>query len=99
MAKKSRESFSCPVCGEDVPAGAKSCPECGACEKSGWSEDAAYDGLGLPDEDFDYEQFVDEEFEGGAKKSGRQKLWIVVAAVLLAATAWSFAGGCFHFGK
>jgi hypothetical protein len=96
MAKKSREPFSCPVCGEEVPAGAKSCPECGACEKSGWSEDAAADGLGLPDEDFDYDRFMEEEFGGGPKKVGMQKVWIVVAVLLLVATAWGLVGGCFH---
>lgn len=96
MAKKTREPFPCPVCGEDVPAGAKSCPECGACGKSGWSEKAAYDGLDLPDDDFDYEKFADEEFRGGTKKSGAQKFWIVIALILFASLAWSLVGGCFH---
>ena len=46
----------CPVCGEDVPAGARACPECGADENSGWNtDDAIYDGLDLPDEGFDAE--------------------------------------------
>lgn len=44
-------SFTCPVCGADVPRAAKSCPECGACDKSGWSEEARYDGLDLPEID------------------------------------------------
>ncbi len=40
----------CPVCGEDVPRGAKSCPGCGADERTGWNEDATrYDGLDLPE--------------------------------------------------
>jgi hypothetical protein len=44
----------CPVCGADVPRGAKACPECGADERSGWNEDEArYDGLDLPEEAFD----------------------------------------------
>ncbi len=42
--------FSCPNCGADVPAKALACPECGADEETGWSEDAAYDGLDLPDQ-------------------------------------------------
>ena len=96
MPKKSREPFPCPVCGEDVPGGAKSCPECGACEKSGWHADAASDGLDLPEEDFDYDKFVDAEFGGGAKSSGPHKLWIIVAALLLALFVWPFFGGCFH---
>src|SRR4051812_21385480 len=62
VAKKIREPFTCPICGESVPGGAKSCSECGACEKSGWSGEADYDGVGLPDEDFNYDQFTAQEF-------------------------------------
>jgi len=89
MAKKSREPFSCPVCGEEVPADAKSCPECGACDRSGWSEGAAIDGLNLPDEDFDYDRYVEEEM---------RKVWIVVTVLLIVATTWGLVGGCFHVG-
>jgi hypothetical protein len=31
-----------------VPAGALACPECGADDQTGWSEDTAYDDLDLP---------------------------------------------------
>ncbi len=42
----------CPVCGSEVPAGARACPECGACAETGWSDETLYDGLDLPpDED------------------------------------------------
>ena len=97
MSQKSREPFSCPVCGEEVPGGAKSCPECGACERSGWGGEAG-EGLGLPDADFDYDRFVEEEFGGGAKKSGTQKVWVAVAVLILTALAWSSIGGCWHAG-
>ena len=40
--------FDCPNCGAEVPAKAKSCPDCGSDEKTGWSEDTMYDGLDLP---------------------------------------------------
>jgi predicted nucleic acid-binding Zn ribbon protein len=44
----------CPVCGDAVPRGAKSCPGCGADERTGWNEyTTRYDGLDLPDEAFD----------------------------------------------
>jgi hypothetical protein len=97
MAKRSlTPEFSCPVCGETVPAGAKSCPECGACEKSGWREGGEYDGeLGVSDDEFDYERFVGEEFGSGAPKSKTQWMWAVVAAVLLIALVWMFVGGAF----
>ncbi len=71
----------CPVCGEAVPRNARACPECGADERSGWKADG-HDGLDLPDEDFNYEQFVAEEF-GGGRKSRKQILWAIVALVVL----------------
>jgi hypothetical protein len=84
--------FTCPVCGEDVPRKAKSCPECGACEKSGWSDEARYDGLHLPSDDFSYERFTAEEFGGGVKKVGKEWLWWFVAVLLLVALVWSTVG-------
>jgi hypothetical protein len=83
--------FECPVCGEDVPAKAKSCPHCGACEKSGWNEDAsAADGLVLPDDDFNYEEFAHQEFGSPSKLAGKQLWWKVTAAVLLVLIAIAF---------
>ena len=81
--KPRRDPFPCPVCGEDVPAKAKSCPECGACDKSGWSPDAGQDGLDLPEdeEDFDYDKFLEQEF--GQPRTGVPRLWWVVALVVL----------------
>ena len=81
-------TFSCPVCGADVPRGAKACPECGACEKSGWNQDRYVDGLNLPDENFDYEDFTAREFGHGSKKTGKQRLWLAVAIVVIAAMVW-----------
>ena len=88
-----RLSFSCPVCGECVPRNAKACPECGACEKSGWSADSAYDGA--PDEDFDYESFVAEEFGGQRKTSGKEKFWWLAGVIILVAFAWLILRGLF----
>jgi len=76
----------CPCCGAEVPPNAKACPECGADEKTGWSEEARADELGLPDENFNYEEFVKREF-GGGKKSflphGIHWFWWAVALVIL----------------
>jgi hypothetical protein len=74
---------SCPNCGADVPRNATACPACGADEKTGWSEEVYADGLNLPDESFDYDEFVDREF--GKKKVlpfGISWFWWAVAAVL-----------------
>ena len=45
--------FICPVCGTDVDINAVVCPECGSDDETGWSEDTAYDGLYLYDDDED----------------------------------------------
>ena len=80
----SKNTLSCPVCGEDVPVKARACPHCGACEKSGWNEEASgADGLDLPDEDFDYEKFTAEEFGAPRKLRGKELFWKVVAVVIL----------------
>jgi uncharacterized membrane protein YvbJ len=76
---------TCPNCGADVPRGAKACPECGADEKTGWSEEAYASGLNLPDESFDYDEFVEREF--GKKKAipyGVKWFWWVVAIGIIA---------------
>lgn len=76
----------CPVCGEDVPRNALACPECGADHNSGWREDAdATDALGGIDGDFDYDEFVQEEFRSGAKPRGIRVIWWISAIVLLLA--------------
>jgi hypothetical protein len=63
----------CPVCGEDVPRGSLACPECGADHNSGWREDAdIYDAVDLPDEEFNYDDFVRQEFGAPAKQSSRR---------------------------
>jgi len=54
MARRSDTPETCDVCGASVPAGAKSCKECGADENSGWNEEnTRYDGLDLPDSAFE----------------------------------------------
>jgi predicted nucleic acid-binding Zn ribbon protein len=81
----------CPVCGADIPRGARACPECGSDEKTGWSEKARYDELGVPDDEpFNYDDFVRREFGGQKPKRKNQTLWIVVAIIILLAFAYMF---------
>lgn len=65
--------FNCPNCGAEVPKKAKSCPDCGSDEKTGWSEDAMYDGLDLP---------AFEESETQTKISRSQKLMYFIVVIL-----------------
>jgi len=80
-----RGPFICPVCGEEVPPNAKACPECGACDKSGWSSDRHADGLDLPEEEdeFDYDKFLGEEFGQGPRRTGVPVLWWIIAVIVL----------------
>lgn len=74
----------CPVCHEDVPPGARACPECGADHNSGWREDAAgYDAVDLPVEDFNYDQFIREEFGSAPKPAGVKTVWWIAAILLI----------------
>src|SRR5437660_11168566 len=74
----------CPVCGEDIPRRALACPQCGADHNSGWREDAdTYDGVDLPDNDFNYDDFVKREFESRAKLLGLNTIWWIVTIALM----------------
>lgn len=83
----------CPNCGADVPHKAKACPECGADEHTGWLDQTHADNLGLPDENFDYDEFVQREF--GPKKAvprGIHWFWWLVAVALILGFFWSWFG-------
>jgi len=80
---------NCPVCGADVPPRSRACPECGADDKTGWSEKARCDELGIPDDSFDYDKFVAEEF--GGKQPRRKHQWLWFAAAILVLSAFVFA--------
>ena len=84
MPGKLRPPKICPVCGEDVPRNALACPECGADHNSGWREGAeTYDAVDIPDEDFNYDEFVRQEF-GSGRKSAIKPIWWITALILLA---------------
>ncbi|MFH1477262.1 MAG: zinc-ribbon domain-containing protein [Verrucomicrobiota bacterium] len=78
----------CPVCGAEVPSTAHACPECGADNTTGWNEDhAVYDGLNLPDDEFDYDEFINKEFNGKGKPVKKRLQWLCIigfALVLIA---------------
>lgn len=79
----------CPNCGtviEDEDAVA--CPECGADENTGWNDHATAQRLDLPDTDFDYDDYIENEF--GTSPNNRVKtdgvawwVWGVAVGILL----------------
>jgi RNA polymerase subunit RPABC4/transcription elongation factor Spt4 len=80
-----RAPETCPNCGSDVPRNALACPNCGADERTGWSDHAdsqrTTDRLGIPDDEFNYDEFVKEEFG---------ELWWAVAVGLALAFAFAY---------
>lgn len=78
-----RPPGDCPVCGAFVAKGRKSCLDCGADDRSGWKDDDGTDGLDLPDNDFNYDEFVKNEFGSSPKPQGLKPLWWIVGVVLL----------------
>ncbi len=79
-----RPPGQCPACGEWVPRTASACDCCGACERSGWQPDAEiYDGLDLPEEDFDYDAFIAKEFGSETKRSMKSVWWWVALVLIL----------------
>lgn len=73
----------CPHCGAEVPERAKVCPECGSSEETGWSDEAHVERLGLPSQEFDYDQYVKEEFGAEEKRSSPKKLILALVALFL----------------
>jgi hypothetical protein len=62
----------CPHCGALVPDDARACPECGSDEETGWSDRAQAQRLDLPDDEFNYDEFVKEEFGAQSKPGAPQ---------------------------
>lgn len=88
----------CPGCGAELRVGVRGCPHCarrtrkrrkvsareGKSAPRSWEQDPEYDGLDLPDDDFDYDDFVQREFGGRGKPGLPVKwYWWVTAVVIL----------------
>jgi hypothetical protein len=81
----------CAHCGAAIPRTARSCPECGADEQTGWRDNDAtrYDGLDLPET-----AFAEEDASATEKPPTAPRwLWPCVGALLIAALVfgWVFA--------
>jgi hypothetical protein len=83
---------SCSHCGSELPPKAKVCPECGSDENTGWSDEAYASSLNLPSDDFNYDEFVKNEFADRPKPQGISWLWwgVALILVLLFLFAWIF---------
>ena len=97
------DSYSCPTCGSEVKVGGI-CPGCvprrkkrkkkvgaGPKKQKSWEQDSIYDGLGIPDDEIEYEEFIAREFSKKPHRQIRIKwYWWATAALLLGAMVWAF---------
>lgn len=85
-------SYRCPFCDREVHVG-QPCPGCAKKttpprraprKKKSWEQDAAAAGLDLPDDDFDYDEFVAREFGRAPHRQLAVKWywWLLGVAVL-----------------
>ena len=55
-----------------------------------WEQDSIYDGIGVPDDEFNYEEFLDREFgKKPHQQLGIKWYWWVSGAVLVGAMVWT----------
>ncbi len=81
--------YICPFCETEVAVG-KPCTGCTKrskkpqTAKKSWEQDGSADGLGLPDDDFNYEDFIAREFgKAPHRKTGLKWYWWALAVALL----------------
>ena len=64
--------------------------------RKSWEQDEAYDGLDLPGDDFDYDEFVKKELSGAPhRRIGIKFYYWVTAVVLLLLLVLMVVGGVF----
>jgi hypothetical protein len=71
----------CANCGATIPRNARSCPECGADERTGWRETSIYDDLDLPESAWDDQD--ESKLAPTPRVNGVPWYWWCVGAVLL----------------
>ena len=100
------DTYICPTCGSEVRVGGE-CAGCAprrkrrrrkvaAAAKKPWEQDEMYDGLDLPGDDFDYDEFVEKETSKLPHRRIGIKLYHwVTALVLIVLLVLMVLGGVF----
>ena len=99
------ETYQCPFCGGEAAVGSP-CPGCVRKQKrkrppapkdpKPWEQDEVHDGLDLPDDGFDYDDFVAREFgHVPHRKLGVKWYWwalgcamLVIVALMIVTRLW-----------
>ncbi len=88
------DTYLCPTCDHEVIVG-KSCRSCRKTPqkkkkkkqtpRKSWEQDSSNDGLDLPNENFDYDEFLEREFGKAPphRQIGIALHWWIVAIILL----------------
>ncbi|MEM9236863.1 MAG: hypothetical protein AAGB14_08795 [Verrucomicrobiota bacterium] len=102
------DTWICPECGAELRVGVKGCPQCSKPKRRmrrtrpkrkkkkevrrSWEQDTDYDGLDLPDEDFDYDEYVKREFGGMPHRRVPIKWywWLTAVVLLIGMLFWVF---------
>jgi Zn finger protein HypA/HybF involved in hydrogenase expression len=85
-AMKTNQTFICPNCGGEVRKGSASCPHCGSDERTGWGKETYLDGIDT-DDDFDYNDLLEQEFPAFSPKKAKRSWVVIVATILLVLSA------------
>ena len=72
---------ACPHCGAEIDADATFCNQCGSSESDGWKDEDVEVGI----DEFDYDEFVADNFSDSNMNAQTHPLWRWVAVVLLLA--------------
>jgi hypothetical protein len=83
---------SCAVCSNSAKSNRKKQPRKKKPVKKSWEQDEIYDGLDLPDDDFDYDKFVEDEF-GNSDQAPHRKIgiaWYWWVTALILSVIWIF---------
>ena len=72
------DTIACPHCGGEIRADAHYCRHCGSSDSDGWRDEFESDS-----DDFDYDEFVADNFSPSSFQTSIPRLWRIVAIVLL----------------
>ncbi|MEO1835147.1 MAG: hypothetical protein ABGZ49_06590 [Akkermansiaceae bacterium] len=86
------DSYLCPTCGSEVKVGS-SCSGCvakrkkqvrvGPKKRKHWEQDVIYDGISIPEDEFEYEEFIEREFSNKPHRAiGIEWYWWMTAVLL-----------------
>ena len=86
------DEYPCPHCGNDIVAGVPFCRHCGASDDSGWddSEEGLAEGEFASEDEFDYDEFIANEFPDQSKRPVDWKklvIWFLLIAFALSTVA------------